>query len=130
MAVVVLVVGRHRLQAVPDLELHVLGQQFSRRKEQLSVPGVLPQAAGDAERPSLVQLLTRYSSAVSATSFASAGSPFGSGLFQLSPKAVRSIGALEAERETRAAVRILGGLADGSSEDDRQRRRRGSSGRR
>ena len=55
---------------------------------------VAPEAARDAEDPSSsYAAFTNWSSATIVTSFASAGSPLGSGVFQSTPKSVRSIGA-------------------------------------
>ena len=48
-AVVVGVVGRHRLQALPQLELHPGRQQARRRPEELRVVGVPAQAARDSQ---------------------------------------------------------------------------------
>src|SRR5207302_7519002 len=87
--VVVLVVRRHRLQPVPELEVDVAGEEFGRCEQQLRVVRVPAQAAGDGEDLHRYSL-TRNSSAVSLTSFASAGSPFGSSMFHSIPNCRRS----------------------------------------
>src|SRR5439155_10765516 len=80
---VVLVEGRDLLQPVEQLELADVA-------EQNGVVRVAPQAAQDTEELHCRYAFTRWSSAVSVTSFASAGLPFGSGRFQLRPNWVRS----------------------------------------
>ena len=79
--VVVLVVRRNRLQPVPELELE---------RQRCASSAVLCESRRRLpEMPRIfivAYAFTRYSSAVSVTSFASAGLPFGSGRFQFRPK--------------------------------------------
>src|SRR6266516_3616281 len=95
MDIVVLVVRRNHLETVVELELDVRAGGLGRGAQQARVVRVAAEAAGNAEDPrhSLVSPpgFTNCSSAKIVTSFASAGSPLGSGLFQSTPKSVRSI---------------------------------------
>src|SRR5438105_13193812 len=95
MDIVVLVVRRDLLETVVELELDVRVGGLGRCAQQICVVRVPAEAAGDAEDPrhSLVSPpgFTNCSSARIVTSFASDGSPPGSGLFQSTPKSVRSI---------------------------------------
>src|SRR5438105_7886408 len=96
MDIVVLVVRRNLLEAVVELELDVrAGGGLSRGAQQARVVRVAAKAAGDAQDPRHWRVwppgFTNCSSARMATSFASAGSPLGSGLFQSTPKSVRSM---------------------------------------
>src|SRR3954471_14946350 len=95
MHIVVLVVRRNLLQALVELELDVRAGGLGRDAQQARVVRVAAEAAGDAQDPRhwLVSPpgFTNCRSARMATSFASAGSPLGSELFQSTPKSVRSI---------------------------------------
>src|SRR5204863_4214924 len=93
--VVVLVVGRNLLEPVVELELDIRTDGLGRGAQQVGVVRVAAEAAGDAQDPDhwLVSPpgLTNCSSARIVTSFASDGSPLGSGLFQSTPKSLRSM---------------------------------------
>src|SRR5213076_2364525 len=93
--VVVLVVGRDLLQALVELEFELRAGGLGRGAQEAGVVRVAAEAAGDAEdsRHALVSApgFTNCSSARIETSFASAGSPLGSGAFQSTPKSMRSI---------------------------------------
>src|SRR5947209_8611662 len=95
MDIVVPVVRWNHFETVVELELDVRAGGFGRGAQQARVVRVPAEAAGDAEDPrhSLVSPpgFTNCSSARIVTSFASDGSPLGSGLFQSTPKSVRSI---------------------------------------
>src|SRR5213080_3612256 len=95
MDVVVLVVRRNGLETVVELELDVRAGGLGRGAQQARVVRVAAEAAGDAEdprhSPGSPPGFTNCSSARIVTSLASDGSPLGSGLFQSTPKSVRSI---------------------------------------
>src|SRR5439155_21285764 len=96
MHIVDLVVRRNLLEAVVEPKLDVrAGGGFGRGAQQTRVVRVAAEAAGDAQDPRHWRVsppgFTNCSSARIVTSFASDGSPFGSGLFQSTPKSVRSI---------------------------------------
>src|SRR5438552_17527441 len=95
MDIVVPVVRWDHFEPLVGHELDVRPGGLGRGAQQARVVRVAAEAAGDAEDPrhSLVSPpgFTNCSSARIVTSFASAGSPLGSGLFQSTPKSVRSI---------------------------------------
>src|SRR5207302_10212909 len=93
--IVVLVVRRNHLEPVEELELDVGAGGLGRSAQQARVVRVATEAAGDAQdprhSPGSPPGFTNCSSARIVTSFASDGSPLGSGLFQSTLKSVRSI---------------------------------------
>src|SRR5207248_10295247 len=89
-------VGRRNVfQPLGEHGLDVRPGGLGRGAQKARVVRVAAEAAGDAQDPRhwLVSPpgFTNCSSARIVTSFASAGSPLGSGLFQSTPKSVRSI---------------------------------------
>ena len=90
--VVVLVIGRDVLQPAQDLDFDVVAEELGGVPEELRVERVAPEAARDCEdlRHRRQAAFTSWSSATIVTSFASAGSPVGRGVFQSTPKSVRS----------------------------------------
>ena len=98
--VVVGVVGRHRLQALPQLQLGPGRQQL------LPPPGGAA-ALWESRRRlpeiprTFIYAWTSWRSTCRRTSLASARPPLGSGLFQLRPKCVRSTDGLERDADAR-----------------------------
>src|SRR5215212_8777334 len=93
LALVVLVERRHRLEPVPELDPDAGRGELRSCAKQLGVERVVPEAAGDREDLHSYDAFTNCRSVTMRTSFARAGSPLGSGLFQLTPNSVRSTAA-------------------------------------
>ena len=89
--VVVLVVRRHALQPVPENDLDALRRLLAQGAEEgRRVRSVSERAADREDAHRYASWATRVRSALRVTSLESAGSPFGSGMFQFMSNFVRS----------------------------------------